>query len=103
MDGEGGLQCRQWSCQLQTTITTTLNSFTTIKRDCSSTCAAWCESVGYGPNQVSCTDCCQKSNCNSNHTLSYYKHVMKRQFTSATKALDNEVKFNRQANIKFPY
>uniref|UniRef100_A0A915EI99 Snake toxin/toxin-like domain-containing protein n=1 Tax=Ditylenchus dipsaci TaxID=166011 RepID=A0A915EI99_9BILA len=95
--------CAAWEIFCITAITTTLTSFTTINRACSESCSTLCESVGYGQNQISCTDCCQQDNCNKNFTVDYYRNVMKKKDTSWTTPLEDEIKYNRKFNKMFPY
>jgi hypothetical protein len=53
--------------------------------------------------QVSCTDCCEEDNCNSNFSLDYYSAVMGRQYSSWTRPVKNEARYNERKGLKFPY
>ncbi|CAD5234528.1 unnamed protein product [Bursaphelenchus xylophilus] len=95
--------CAPWEKECITTVTTTLNSFTSITRGCAVQCPELCDSDGYGQHQVTCAKCCKHSSCNNDTGVTYYLGVMEKQYTFWTKALPDEIKFNRENKIKFPY
>ncbi|KAL7075611.1 hypothetical protein ACQ4LE_005231 [Meloidogyne hapla] len=95
--------CAPWEKYCSTIIITIQKSFASINRQCAEECSRNCESTGYGQDQVSCTDCCEENNCNSNFSLEYYSSVMGRQFTSWTRPVKNEAKFNEKNGLKFLY
>uniref|UniRef100_A0A0N5A5B1 Toxin_TOLIP domain-containing protein n=1 Tax=Parastrongyloides trichosuri TaxID=131310 RepID=A0A0N5A5B1_PARTI len=95
--------CAPWEPFCMTTITTMLDSFSSISRSCAERCMDYCESVSYGTDMVTCGDCCSDNKCNSNYTLTYYKQIMEKQYIGWKTPLSGEVQYNRQNNIKFPY
>ncbi|KAI6173536.1 Toxin-TOLIP domain-containing protein [Aphelenchoides besseyi] len=109
--------CAEWETQCSTAIMTTLNSFTSITRGCAVSCPDLCESVGYGQSQVTCSECCTTSLCNKETNVTHFLQVMDKQYTehvnrfisyklrnfSWFSAFPEEMKYNREQKLRFPY
>uniref|UniRef100_A0A914DI55 Snake toxin/toxin-like domain-containing protein n=1 Tax=Acrobeloides nanus TaxID=290746 RepID=A0A914DI55_9BILA len=95
--------CANWEKYCITSITTMLNSFTSVQRQCGTRCQKNCDNVGYGNSRITCYSCCKKDKCNDEYSLNFYQKVMSQQYTHWTVPVRGEKEFNKKKRFIFPY
>ncbi|CAJ0582080.1 unnamed protein product, partial [Mesorhabditis spiculigera] len=95
--------CASWEPYCVTSITTVQDAFTEVTRGCGEKCSEYCESEGFGFDQVQCDDCCEEDLCNSNFSVQYYRDTFSRQKTSWVGPLPEELKWNNDSGMRFMF